>query len=228
MADKNENISDLSEFDTPASPAAANKELWLFLIVLDVIVLCVLGFFLYKNLSAKLLVPPVESLEVAEENTPLFQEAVVVEQVVAAQPVKVTEPVVVDSVKEEVIQASSVPVEPVQGPAIVEVQNVAEKPAVQEVKAVPGEKKESVLVSVNPKSKYRQVTFRYFEPAKSVAVVSGFTMAKPRAMSQKKGIWETTLSIAPGTYKYLLVVDGVQQTDPHAPEKDGRSVLVVK
>ena len=76
--------------------------------------------------------------------------------------------------------------------------------------------------------KYRQVTFRYYGEGKNVAVVSGFTMAKPRALRKKDGYWETTLSISPGTYKFLYVVDGVQKTDPYAEEKDGRSVLVVE
>ena len=90
------------------------------------------------------------------------------------------------------------------------------------------DKKESVLVKVNPKSKYRRVTFRWFGEGKKVSIVSGFTMAKPQALKKKDGYWETTLSIAPGTYKFLYVIDGVNTLDPYSDEKDGRSLLVLE
>ena len=72
------------------------------------------------------------------------------------------------------------------------------------------------------------MTFRYFGDADSVSVVSGFTMAKPRALKKRGDHWEVTLGIAPGTYKFLYIVDGKQTLDPYAEEEDGRSVLVVK
>ena len=90
------------------------------------------------------------------------------------------------------------------------------------------DKKESVLVKVNPKSKYRRVTFRWFGEGKKVSIVSGFTMAKPQALKKKDGYWETTLSIAPGTYKFLYVIDGANTLDPYSDEKDGRSLLVLE
>lgn len=237
MSDENENTTDVSEFDVPASPAATNKDLWLFLIVLDVIFLCIFGFFLYKNLSATLLIPPFEIPETEKAAVQDIQEEVTLSQVLAlapqvseeATPVQTTEKSV--STEEIVLPVALVanPAEDEKATMPIEKKEEVPAPAEKKEKAsVPVEKKESVLIHVNPRSKYRQVTFRYFEPATTVAVVSGFTMAKPREMTQKNGVWETTLAISPGTYKYLLVVDGVQQTDPHAPEKDGRSVLVVK
>ena len=53
-------------------------------------------------------------------------------------------------------------------------------------------------------------------------------MAKPQALKKKDGYWETTLSIAPGTYKFLYVIDGVNTLDPYSDEKDGRSLLVLE
>ncbi|MBR3631759.1 MAG: hypothetical protein IKN49_01645 [Elusimicrobiaceae bacterium] len=221
MADEKQEQTEITELEEKLPAQRSSKDLWLFLIIVDVVLLCVFGFFLYKNLSAMLLSPqdPMGEPKVVEE-TLLVEEdaagdvveiaqATVVETVPPAQP-KISEP---EPVKEEPVKSE---------PATVEPAPVA-KPA-----AKPTEPKESVSVKVNPKSKYRQVTFRYFGEAKDVAVVSGFTMAKPRALSKKNGVWETTLSIAPGTYKYLLVIDGQQQPDPYAEEKDGRSVLVVK
>ena len=85
-----------------------------------------------------------------------------------------------------------------------------------------------MVVADNPKSsKYRRVTFRYFGEGKKVSIVSGFTMAKPQALRKKNGAWETTLSIAPGKYRFLFIVDGVNTPDPYSPQENGRSVLIV-
>lgn len=196
---------------------AGNKDVWLFLIIVDVVFLCVFGFFLYKNLSARLLAPaenvPAEVVVTQEEETqlpPAPQEEIIV----AEEPVSVTESVPAAQPKEE-------------KPVVAEV--VSQAQAQQTEKQVqPTEKKESILIKTNPKSKYRQVTFRYFGEGDNVSVVSGFTMAKPRALKKKNGYWEITLGIAPGTYKFLYIVDGVQTLDPYAEEEDGRSVVVVE
>ena len=225
MAEEEHNTPDMSEFE-PAVPAVhTNKDLWLFLIIIDVVLLCVFGFFLYKNLSAKLL---------SDEPAPPAVLSVA-ETVVVEEPVVLGEPAGKDN------SIASTPVEEVAAPsAAVELvkEVVKEEPPVSVVAEVekitaaadntPADKKESVVVQVNPKSKYRQVTFRYFGPAKEVAVVSGFTMSKPRAMTKKNGVWETTLAISPGTYKYLFIVDGKNTKDPYAPQQDGRSVLVLE
>ena len=202
----------MAEFEAKLPAQTNNKDIWLFLIIVDVVLLCVFGFFLYKNLSARLLSaqdPANAPAEVVEETLP--------EESVTQEPeelISVAEPVTVEPVVQEVKAPAE---EPKAAPG-------------EEVKetAKPAEKKESIIVKKKAGSKYRQVTFRYFGEGKKVAVVSGFTMAKPRALQKKDGYWETTLSISPGTYKFLYVVDGQQITDPYAEEKDGRSVLEVK
>ena len=88
-------------------------------------------------------------------------------------------------------------------------------------------KKESVKISGS--GKWRQVTFKYFDAAKSVAIVSGFTSTKPRDLKKVNGVWEITLTISPGTYRYMFVVDGKEVKDPYnKQESNGRSVVVIK
>lgn len=215
MAENEQNTPDISEFEAKSSGSGtSNKDLWLFLIVVDVVFLCIFGFFLYKNLSAKLLSPvPAVTGEVAEETfeaqEPVFPEDLFAQKEPAEEAAQPAAPVVEKEPVAEVVRPQPEP-EPVS------------------ITQAPAEQKESVSVQANPKSKYRQVTFRYFGKAKEVAVVSGFTMSKPRAMSKKGDAWEVTLAIAPGTYKYLFVVDGKNTKDPYAAEKDGRSLLVLE
>lgn len=215
-------------FDLEQKPVSANKDLWLFLIVVDIVFLCVCGFFLYKNLSARFFMPVEETEVVAEEQA-------------AAQPDLLAE--VLPETKKETKKETKTPAAPaVKAP---KVQEIAAEPVVvapepvaepapkadeQEQPAEQAEKpaKASVVVADNPKSsKYRRVTFRYFGEGKKVSIVSGFTMAKPQALRKKKGAWETTLSIAPGKYRFLFIVDGVNTPDPYSPQENGRSVLIV-
>lgn len=215
-------------FDLEQKPVSANKDLWLFLIVVDIVFLCVCGFFLYKNLSARFFMPVEETEVVAEEQA-------------AAQPDLLAE--VLSETKKETKKETKTPAAPaVKAP---KVQEIAAEPVVvvpepvaepapkadeQEQPAEQAEKpaKASVVVADNPKSsKYRRVTFRYFGEGKKVSIVSGFTMAKPQALRKKNGAWETTLSIAPGKYRFLFIVDGVNTPDPYSPQENGRSVLIV-
>lgn len=215
-------------FDLEQKPVSANKDLWLFLIVVDIVFLCVCGFFLYKNLSARFFMPVEETEVVAEEQA-------------AAQPDLLAE--VLPETKKETKKETKTPAAPaVKAP---KVQEIAAEPVVmvpepvaepapkadeQEQPAKQAEKpaKASVVVADNPKSsKYRRVTFRYFGEGKKVSIVSGFTMAKPQALRKKNGAWETTLSIAPGKYRFLFIVDGVNTPDPYSPQENGRSVLIV-
>ena len=219
MADEKNNTPQLEEFEAKLPAQANHKDIWLFLIIVDVIFLCVFGFFLYKNLSARLLAPedPAKKPLVAEEVQPVTEQEEVVfvqDEVPLPQAVPAAEPV----------EAEQPPVEtaPTEEPQVVP----AEESKPQEPAQT--EQKESVIIKQKANSKYRQVTFRYYGEGKKVAVVSGFTMAKPRALTNKDGYWETTLSISPGTYKFLYIVDGQQITDPYSEEKDGRSLLVVK
>ena len=212
MADENKNTPDVAEFEAKMPAQTGNKDLWLFLIIIDVVFLCVFGFFLYKNLSARL-------LSSDDEKRP----APVAEQEAAPAPeeeIAVAEEVVTVTPAESAVQP-----QPEPKPAEPEVKPAEPEPQPQ---AQPAEKKESIVVKTNGKSRYRQVTFRYFGDADSVSVVSGFTMAKPRALKKRGDHWEVTLGIAPGTYKFLYIVDGKQTLDPYAEEEDGRSVLVVK
>ena len=205
MADEKQEEAALAEFEAKQPAQTGNKDVWLFLIIVDVVFLCVFGFFLYKNLSARLLAPadPTEIVAAVEEVAPAPE----VEEVVEVAPAPAAEP---------------------QTPVVAPEPEKKAEPAPQAEPAQPAEKKESILIKTNPKSKFRQVTFRYYGEGQKVAVVSGFTMAKPRALAKKNGYWETTLAIAPGSYKFLYVVDGEQITDPYSEQKDGRSVLVVK
>lgn len=215
-------------FDLEQKPVSANKDLWLFLIVVDIVFLCVCGFFLYKNLSARFFMPVEETEVVAEEQA-------------AAQPDLLAE--VLPETKKETKKETKTPAAPaVKAP---KVQEIAAEPVVvvpepvaepapkadeQDQPAEQAEKpaKASVVVADNPKSsKYRRVTFRYFGEGKKVSIVSGFTMAKPQALRKKNGAWETTLSIAPGKYRFLFIVDGVNTPDPYSPQENGRSVLIV-
>ena len=218
MEEQEQNTSDMAEFEAKSPASGRNsKDLWLFLIIADVVLLCVFGFFLYKNLSAKLLASvPVavttDTLDVAfVPEEPVFPEDLMAQK----------EPIALPA--EEVKQ----PAEPQPEEKPIQNEVVQPAPAAPVAETV-SDKKESISVQVNPKSKYRQVTFRYFGDAKEVAVVSGFTMSKPRAMTKKGKAWEITLAIAPGTYKYLFVVDGHNTKDPYAPEKDDRSLLVLE
>ena len=195
---------------------AGNKDLWLFLIIVDIIFLCVFGFFLYKHFSARLFDAPAAAATVEQT------EVVEVPEISETDVVAGTEAIVVESVAAAPVSNE----EPETKPAPVKEPEV--KPAEQTQPAAAQKKKESIVVKVNPKSKYRRVTFRWFGEGNKVSVVSGFTMAKPQALRKKKDYWETTLSIAPGRYRFLYIVDGVNTPDPYSPEEDGRSVVVVE
>ena len=88
-------------------------------------------------------------------------------------------------------------------------------------------KKESVTISGT--GKWRQVTFKYFDKANSVAIVSGFTSTKPRDLRKVNGVWQITLTISPGLYRYMFIVDGKEIKDPYnKQESNGRSVINIK
>ena len=201
-------------FDLDQKPAAANKDLWLFLIIIDIVCLCVFGFFLYKNLSARFFSPAEGALAALPAQEELAE--------ADAQKDLSLEEEVVSAVKEQEAPVNNPAKEPAEeDPVVKEAPAVAPAPA--------KEQKVSVIVKENPKSdKYRRVTFRYYGEGKKVSIVSGFTMAKPQALRKKKDYWETTLSIAPGRYRFLYIVDGVNTPDPYSPEEDGRSVVVVE
>ena len=217
---------------------AGNKDLWLFLIVLDVIVLCVFGFFIYKHFASQVFeVKPDAQTEITVAEEPAELVVVEKETVAAATPVaeKIAKP---EPIKQEPAKpapakpASTVlanikiePATPAPAPVVTTeetqpIVSVAQNPETLEMK-------ESIFVEPS-KGKYRQVTFRWFGEGKKVEIVSGFTMAKPRALKKVGDHWEITLGIGPGTYKFLYIIDGHKTQDPYAPEEDGRSVVTVK
>ncbi len=209
---------------------SSNKDLWLFLIVLDVIFLGAFGFFIYKHFTARVFAPA-QNTAVAEETVEPFPpaqtpEVVKVEEVssLAAQPKE--EPVVPAPAETlpPVPEPATKPVQP--APASVAVSSRAQEqaPVLQPQQSA----RQSIAVTPVAGSKYRRVTFKWFEPADTVAIVSGFTNRKTQPLKRVGDHWETTLSIAPGTYKFLYVVNGKNTRDPYAPSKDGRSVVVVE
>ncbi|MBP5403600.1 MAG: hypothetical protein J6Y17_00735 [Elusimicrobiaceae bacterium] len=209
----------------------SNKDMWLFLIVLDVIFLCVFGFFLYKYFAAHMINPApavVQETEAVDALPEISEEVIMVTQTNVIKP-----PV---AVKEETIVAA--PKAKPQAVADKKSQQVAEKKSQQVAETKPQSvpvvasktpAKESIVVApVVANSKYRRVTFKWFGDGKQVSIVSGFTMSKPQALKKVGDHWEITLSIAPGTYKFLYIIDGKNTRDPYAAEKDGRSLVVIK
>lgn len=237
------------EFETPSAP---NKDMWLFLIVLDVIILCVLGFFLYKHFSARVLNPaPVTQEAAISIETETVETVDPLPEITAPTPVETKPSVAALAKYTEGMDAFNQENWPAAKAAWLEAQRldpsyedvklalskVEEKLAAPVVAAMPAKStgdtakavtKQSVVVTPVNGSKYRRVTFRWFDPAEKVAIVSGFTNRQPQALKKVGDHWETTLSIAPGTYKFLYIVDGKSVADPYADQKDGRSLLVVK
>ena len=211
-----------------------NKDLWLFLLTVDIVFLCIFGFFLYKNFAANVFQPAsapseivaaVAEEEIADAEDVVSVEAVEVQEMTAPAPANPEpEPSAVITVPVQEVPLTAVleqKPEPKAEPVV-----APQQAPVEEV--TPKEQKESIVVVANPKSKYRKVTFRWFGEGNQVSIVSGFTMSKPQALKKQGDHWETTLSIAPGTYKFLFVVDGKNRKDPYSPEKDGRSVVEIK
>ena len=201
---------------------SSNKDMWLFLIVLDVIFLCVFGFFLYKHFAAKLVNPaPVAVTET--EMVEALPEISGGEVITVTETEVIAEPV--PAPKEEETPAPA-EVKEVAAPAAEKAPAAQTQTAPEQAQPAPA--KESVIVASVPNSKYRRVTFKWFGDGKKVAIVSGFTMSKPQALKKMGDHWETTLSIAPGTYKFLYIIDGKNTRDPYSAEKDGRSLVEIK
>ncbi len=209
------------ENETPELESASNgtKDMWLFLIVLDVIVLCVLGFFLYKHFSAKFVQMPAV-VQTGVEPRVLDEVVVVAES--PAEPLE-KEPL-------PVVEVAAVEKPMLVQPAVARELPVASEPKIQpETPAVeqPVATKESIVVAPG-KGKYRPVTFRWFGEGKEVAIVSGFTNRVAKPLKKVGDHWEITLSIEPGTYRFLYKIDGKNTLDPYAAAENGRSVVVVK
>ena len=178
-------------FDLDQKPAA-NKDLWLFLIIIDIVCLCVFGFFLYKNLSARFFTPAdgtlaaatvVETQAPVEEKQETPVEEVVVASVTEEQPA---------AKQQEPAPAKEVKPAPQQTPA--------------ETAAQPQEKKESVIVKANPKSKkYRRVTFRYYGEGKKVSIVSGLRWPNLKPCAKRKTIGKPPFPLRPAATAFCTL-----------------------
>ena len=207
----------------------SSKEMWLFFIFLDIAALCVFAYFIYNSFGgeiqkqvssftaarqAKNQEPSktfVEEILVEEEKAPTKKEAKPAAPAKEAKPAAPAKEEVKEPVKTEIAKAEA------SAPKI-ETTNIAKAPA--------EEKKQSVFISGTGKT--RKVTFKYYGNAKKVAIVSGFTNRQPKALTKKDGVWETSLILYPGDYKYMYIVDNIEVLDPNAPSESGRSVLKVR
>ena len=226
----------------------SSREMWLFLIFLDLIATCVFGFFIYKSFFGL----PQQNGGPSKSAEP-FLEEVLVEDIKAEPQEVVLTPAPAAPAQE---QTAVAPVAPAQEevkkeePVAAEVKK--EEPKKEEVKEVKKEepkkaevkadtkkadakkeeaqknqpKKKSVFISGSGKT--RKVTFKYYGNAKKVAVVGGFTMSRPVALKKSGKEWSTSVVIFPGTYKYMFVVDGKTITDPNGRIDDGKSVFTAK
>ena len=60
-----------------------------------------------------------------------------------------------------------------------------------------------------------EVTFQLISPqAKVVQIVGDFTKWEPVSLARKNGVWQVTLKLKPGKYKYIYIVDGNPYIDP--------------
>jgi len=246
-------MSEELQEDTPKN----SKEIWLFLIFVDIIALCVFGYFIYRSFFNSFDISSfmtaaveeeysVEEVEIPQEPAPALKKEPVKHEASAPVAQQHQEPVQEakketlqkDEYKEEikaeeaktaepvVRKEESKPLEPVvkkeeAKPAELVVKKEEAKPA----KAEP--KRQSVFVSGTGKT--RKVMFKYYGNAKSVSIVSGFTMSKPVPLKKTGKEWATTLVIYPGQYKYMFIVDGKQIPDPNASKQvDGRSIVTIK
>ena len=212
----------------------SSKELWLLLIFVDIIALCVFTYLIYNSFVNA-------DKKVIKINRDVKTEEVVLEEIDLAKPAKkeikkeeakeVKQEIKKEEPKKEEIKE---PVKEIEKEKIAEV-----KKQTEEVKALPKKEPKEVQtvvadndkesIKISGSGKWRQVTFRYFDTAKSVAIVSGFTSTKPRDLKKVNGVWEITLTISPGTYRYLFIVDGKEIKDPYnKQESNGRSLIVIK
>ena len=196
----------------------SSKEMWLFLIFLDIAVLCVCAYFIYNSFGGEMqkqfaAFTAARQAKNQEASKTFVEEILVEEDVLPAETVKST------PAKEEVKKEETKEPAKEEKPAVKEeTVNIAEAPKEA--------KKQSVFISGTGKT--RKVTFKYYGEAKKVSIISGFTNRKPVALTKKNGVFETTLVIYPGDYKYMYIVDNVETLDPNAPAENGRSVLKLR
>ncbi len=225
----------------------SSKEMWLFLIFLDIAALCVFAYFIYNSFGGEIQ-KKVSALTAANKPTKTFVEEVIVETpklpTTKIEEKKVPSPApkkeeVKETAKEAPKAETKTEVKPETKTEPVKAEKETPKaevktetapktttaPATAKTPATT-EKKQSVFVSGVGKT--RKVTFKYYGDAKKVSIVSGFTNRQPKALTKKDGVWETSLILYPGDYKYMYLVNNVETLDPNAPSENGRSVLKVR
>lgn len=221
-----------NNFETKKS----SKEIWLVLIFVDLIALCVFSYLIYSSFINS------DKKEI-KINRDQKTEQVVLEEIDLSETIKQEPKKEVKEIRQEPKQEQKQePLQQLEKEVKQEIVAEVKAQVKEEEKALPKKepkevktqtetktniKKESVKISGS--GKWRQVTFKYFDAAKSVAIVSGFTSTKPRDLKKVNGVWEITLTISPGTYRYMFVVDGKEVKDPYnKQESNGRSVVVIK
>ena len=73
------------------------------------------------------------------------------------------------------------------------------------------------------KNHKKRITFQFYAPeAGAIHLAGSFNGWDPTTRplkQQKDGKWKTTVTLEPGVYEYLFVVDGNWQNDPHQGEE---------
>ncbi len=217
----------------------SSREMWLFLIFLDLIATCVFGFFIYKSFFGL----PQKNGEPVKSTEPFLEDVLVEDIKAEPQEVVLTPAPAVPAqeqqasapaAKEEVKKEEAAPAEVKKEEPKEEVKK--EEPKKEETKKAEAKKieakkevqpkKKSVFISGSGKT--RKVTFKYYGNAKKVSVVGGFTMSRPVALKKSGKEWSTSVVIFPGTYKYMFIVDGKTMQDPNGRSEDGKSVFTAK
>ncbi|MDR0646494.1 MAG: hypothetical protein LBG46_06035 [Elusimicrobiota bacterium] len=189
----------------------SKKDFWLFLIFIDIIAICVFGFFAYTSFFES-----TKSKDTTDAHVKPFMEEIIVEDikrdVTPETSQSPSQPAKNSNDKQEELQQKSKP----------QLQIPSEKPAGEPAE----QKRESIVISGSGKT--RTVTFKYFKNAKTVSVVGGFTMRKPVAMKKAGDEWRASLIIYPGEYRYMYIIDGKEMPDPNSEQSNGKSILIVK
>ena len=72
-----------------------------------------------------------------------------------------------------------------------------------------------LLNYINTSPKNIEVTFQIkYTQAKVVQITGDFTKWEPILLTNKNGVWEISLKLKPGEYKYIYLIDGKPYIDP--------------
>ena len=195
----------------------SSKEMWLFLIFLDIAALCVFAYFIYNSFGGEMQ-KQFASLSSSKQTESQETSKTFVEEILVQEDIL---PIETEAIKPAPVKEELAPL-----PAKEEPKEIIKEEPVNIATAPTEAKKQSVFISGTGKT--RKVTFKYYDEAKKVAIISGFTNRQPVNLTKKNGVFETTLILYPGDYKYMYIVDNVEVLDPNAPAENGRSILKVR